>query len=173
MAAVGVGLGAYGAHGLRGRLETTLQTEASEDSPNQNADRDDGKEKVDRRVDQFNTGVRYHLYHVLAMIVLARWIHPGGRGFQVAAWMMAAGTFFFSGSLYILVFADLPIMGAITPIGGVLWILAWIIVAVAASKIDADRATLATLNRFRFDDQPVRAEGETVTHDSQSANADE
>ncbi len=108
MGCVGVGLGAFGAHGLKGRL-----------SPDMLA--------------VFETGVRYHMYHALALLttaaLMARW---ETRSALVAGWSFVAGIFIFSGSLYALALTGITILGAITPIGGVAFLVGWIALAVAA-----------------------------------------
>jgi uncharacterized membrane protein YgdD (TMEM256/DUF423 family) len=101
LALVGVALGAFGAHGLRGRL-----------SPE------------DLQI--FETGVRYQMYHALALLAVAwasdRW--PGG-GTVVAGWAFLVGILVFSGSLYALVLTGARWMGAITPLGGVAFLIGW------------------------------------------------
>lgn len=109
MGFVGVGLGAFGAHGLRGRLSPEMLT-------------------------VFETGVRYHLYHALAILVtgaaMARF--DGGRAITAAGWCFTAGIFIFSGSLYALALTGVTMLGAITPIGGLAFLAGWLFLAVAA-----------------------------------------
>ncbi len=101
LALVGVALGAFGAHALRERL-----------SPEDLA--------------IFETGVRYHMYHALALFAVAwaasRW---PGTAVNAAGWMFIVGVLVFSGSLYALVLTDTRWLGAITPLGGVALILGW------------------------------------------------
>jgi uncharacterized membrane protein YgdD (TMEM256/DUF423 family) len=108
---LGVGLGAFGAHGLRGRL-----------SPDMLA--------------VFETGVRYHMYHALALILTAL-ILPRMSGWLVvtAGWCFTAGIVLFSGSLYALALSGVTILGAITPIGGLAFLAGWACLAVAASAL--------------------------------------
>ncbi len=116
--ASGVLLGALGAHGLADLL----------------AWRGVESELIPKRVDQFNVGVRYHLVHTVALLALAS--VPFGKA-KVRRWvarLFLAGLIFFSGSLYVLVLANLPMLGAITPIGGVLWIAAWVCLFFVAYK---------------------------------------
>jgi uncharacterized membrane protein YgdD (TMEM256/DUF423 family) len=97
----GVALGAFGAHGLRARL-----------SPDMLA--------------VFETGVRYHLYHALALALtsaLAGRISPSLTA--AAAWCFTAGIVFFSGSLYLLALTGTTWLGAITPIGGIAFLAGW------------------------------------------------
>ncbi len=105
---VGVGLGAFGAHGLRGRL-----------SPDMLA--------------VFETGVRYHMYHALALLaVSAIAARVDGRLPIVAGWCFTAGILVFSGSLYALALTGVTTLGAITPLGGVAFLAGWICLALAA-----------------------------------------
>lgn len=105
-----VALGAFGAHGLKDKL-----------SPNM--------------LSIFETGVQYHMYHALGLVlvgILAQWAAPGTLNW--AGWLMFFGIVFFSGSLYILSITGVKILGAITPIGGVLFLISWVLVAIAAFK---------------------------------------
>jgi uncharacterized membrane protein YgdD (TMEM256/DUF423 family) len=72
------------------------------------------------RLQTFETGVRYQMYHALALLVMSVLPLKNYR----AAWFLLIGTIIFSGSLYLLVLLDVAIFGAITPIGGVVgWVL--------------------------------------------------
>lgn len=107
--ATGVGLGAFGAHGLANVLEANART------------------------DTFHTGTLYHLIHAVALLGAA-WV-ASQYGSQYAVWAgyaFAVGIVFFSGSLYVLSIFNIPIMGAIAPIGGIAFILGWIFLGVAA-----------------------------------------
>lgn len=101
LALLAVALGAFGAHALRARL-----------SPEDLA--------------IFETGVRYQMYHALALFAVAwaasRW---PGTAVNAAGWMFIMGVLIFSGSLYALVLTDTRWLGAITPVGGVALILGW------------------------------------------------
>ena len=96
-----VAAGAFGAHLLRGRLSAEMLT-------------------------VFETGVRYHMYHALALIgaswVLSRWPTPPAVW---AGWFFVAGTVIFSGSLYALSLTGARWWGAVTPLGGVSFLLGW------------------------------------------------
>ena len=106
--AVGVALGAFGAHGLRGRL-----------SPDMLA--------------VFETGVRYHMYHALALLLTSAIMgRVAGRLVVAAGWFFAAGIVLFSGSLYLLATTGVTVLGAITPVGGVAFLLGWAFLAAAA-----------------------------------------
>jgi uncharacterized membrane protein YgdD (TMEM256/DUF423 family) len=107
---VGVAFGAFGAHGLRGRL-----------SPDMLA--------------VFETGVRYQMYHALALMLTAALMMTGriesGRAAAAAGWLFVAGIVLFSGSLYLLAVTGITVLGAITPIGGVAFLLGWACLAIA------------------------------------------
>jgi uncharacterized membrane protein YgdD (TMEM256/DUF423 family) len=110
MAFLAVALGAFAAHGLRNRLSADMFT-------------------------IFEVGVRYHMYHALALLAVAwacsRW--PAG-GAQYAGWLFLAGIIVFSGSLYILSVTGARWLGAVTPIGGVAFLVGWIILVWSALK---------------------------------------
>ena len=99
---VGVALGAFGAHGLRGRLSPEMLA-------------------------VFETGVRYQMYHALALaataLALAQW--PGASTLVLAGWLFVPGTILFSGSLYLLVITQRRWLGAVTPFGGLAFIAGW------------------------------------------------
>jgi uncharacterized membrane protein YgdD (TMEM256/DUF423 family) len=107
-AGVGVGLGAFGAHGLKSKL--TLEMLAV-----------------------FETGVRYQMYHALALLAVgwaaSRFEHPL---INVAGWAFVVGILIFSGSLYVLSIAGIRWLGAITPIGGLAFIVGWVALAAGA-----------------------------------------
>jgi uncharacterized membrane protein YgdD (TMEM256/DUF423 family) len=75
------------------------------------------------RLQTFETAVRYQMYHALALLIISVLPIKNYR----AAWFLLAGTIIFSGSLYLLVLTNISILGAITPIGGILQIIGWII----------------------------------------------
>lgn len=106
-----VALGAFGAHALEGRVEARL-------------------------LEVFETGVRYHFYHALALVAvvvaLGRW--PESGLIPVAGWLFVVGILIFSGSLYLMTFTGIRWLGAITPIGGVAFIAGWICLALAAGR---------------------------------------
>ncbi|MBI4527212.1 MAG: DUF423 domain-containing protein [Deltaproteobacteria bacterium] len=107
---VAVGLGAFAAHGLKGRLSSEM-------------------------VNVFETGVRYQMYHAVALLLVgwaaSRW---PGAGIVAAGWLFLAGTLIFSGTLYLLSVTGLRWLGAITPIGGVAFLLGWVFLAWGAWK---------------------------------------
>lgn len=102
-AGLGVVLGAFGAHTLEGRV-----------TPD--------------RLEVFETGVRYQIYHALALLIVA-WICSQTTAWQ-ASWsgyLFITGILIFSGSLYLLVLTDTSWLGAVTPIGGLTLIAGWIL----------------------------------------------
>ncbi|MEM6980964.1 MAG: DUF423 domain-containing protein [Planctomycetota bacterium] len=109
-------IGAFGAHGLEDRLVGMGI---------------DG-ETIDRRLPQFDTGARYHLAHALAILAFAAAPFTASRLRTTIVTMFGLGIVFFSGSLYLLVLTNTPWLGAVTPIGGVCWIVAWSLLGVLA-----------------------------------------
>ncbi len=109
-ALIAVAAGAFGAHGLEGRLT------------------------VDRLA-TFETAARYQMYHALALMAVAwastRW--PGALTTN-AGWLFVAGTVLFSGSLYVLSLTGIRWLGAITPLGGVAFLAGWACLVWAAAK---------------------------------------
>jgi len=99
---LGVTFGAFGAHALRSRLSPDM-------------------------LSVFETGVRYQVYHALAILVVASAMgHFGNaRLLGIAGWLFTAGIVLFSGSLYALALSDIRILGAVTPIGGLLFLAGW------------------------------------------------
>lgn len=120
LGASGVAIGAFGAHGLESLL----------------ADREMDAETVTKRVGQFDVGARYHMYHAIAMLGLSAIPFGTSSRRMLIAGMLVAGTFFFSGSLYLLVLTNTPWLGAITPIGGLIWIIAWVLLPILINGSD-------------------------------------
>jgi uncharacterized membrane protein YgdD (TMEM256/DUF423 family) len=108
--ATAVSLGAFGAHALKSRVTDDLL-------------------KV------FEVGVSYQMYHALALFAVA-WAATRGPGSWVNAsgWLFTIGILVFSGSLYLMALSGARWLGAITPVGGLCFILGWIALAVAASR---------------------------------------
>jgi uncharacterized membrane protein YgdD (TMEM256/DUF423 family) len=107
---VGVALGAFGAHGLRGRLEP-------------------------RDLEIFETAVRYQLVHALALGLVAGLARTSsGPGLDAAGGAFTAGILVFSGSLYALVLTQTRWLGAITPLGGLALLAGWALLAVYALR---------------------------------------
>ncbi len=106
LAGLAVALGAFGAHALRDRLGADL-------------------------LNTFEIAVRYQMYHALALLavglVLARF--SSSNLVPISGWLFLAGIVLFSGSLYLLCFTGVRWLGAITPLGGVAFILGWLLLA--------------------------------------------
>ncbi len=81
---------------------------------------------VTKRLSQFETGARYHLMHAVALLALASNPYGSPASRRWTARFFAIGIVIFSGSLYVLVLFNIPKLGAITPIGGVAWIIGWL-----------------------------------------------
>jgi len=107
---IAVAAGAFGAHALRARLPPDLLA-------------------------VFETGARYQMYHALALLAVAwaatRWPAAPVRA---AGWLFIGGTLLFSGSLYLLALTGTRWLGAITPIGGLLFLAGWAALAIAFAK---------------------------------------
>ncbi|TQK74280.1 uncharacterized membrane protein YgdD (TMEM256/DUF423 family) [Brevibacillus sp. AG162] len=95
------------------------------------------KEKLDAySLGIFHTGVTYQTTHALALVLVAlllKW-YPDSSGLVWAGWCFTAGTLIFSGSLYTLALTGIKVLGAITPIGGVLFLAGWALLAIHAWK---------------------------------------
>ena len=101
VALLGVVVGAFGAHGLRPLLSEPM-------------------------LNVFETGVRYHLFHSMAMLGTGLSLaYAPIRYFQIAAWAFFLGIVLFSGSLYVLSISGLRALGIITPLGGLCFIVGW------------------------------------------------
>ena len=115
LGAFAVALGAFGAHGLKPLL--------SEDA-----------------MDVYHTGVQYHFYHVFALLFLSTSGRFKNSLIAASYYLFTFGILLFSGSLYLLSCRDLlgwgwlSIMGPITPIGGLLFIIGWLTLALAAIR---------------------------------------
>ena len=137
LAGLAVALGAFGAHGLGPVLKSVyaesdnhiiagLEVPASW-----------------KYLQDFKTAAEYQLTHALALLVvglLAR--DQSRRSLTVAGWSFIGGIVLFSGSLYVLVITGVRVLGAITPLGGVLFLIGWASLAVAVASRDraiADR----------------------------------
>jgi uncharacterized membrane protein YgdD (TMEM256/DUF423 family) len=107
-AAIAVLCGAFAAHALRGRLTADLLA-------------------------VFEVGVRYQMYHALALLAVA-WAYARwpGTAMMAAGWLFVAGTAVFSGTLYLLALTGAKWLGAVTPLGGAALVLGWLLLAWAA-----------------------------------------
>ncbi|HEY9397474.1 MAG TPA: DUF423 domain-containing protein [Burkholderiales bacterium] len=99
-------LGAFGAHALRGRLAPDMLT-------------------------VYQTAVQYHFWHALALLAVGMLMYhlPASVPLRWSGALMAIGIVLFSGSLYLLAVTGVRVLGAITPLGGVTWIIAWALLA--------------------------------------------
>lgn len=114
--AMSVGLGAFGAHGLRSKV---LSGELEQ-----------------RLLEVWETAAQYQMYHALALIAAA-WLlsQTQSTSATVAGWAFVVGVALFSGSLYTMTLTGIKWLGAITPLGGTAFIIGWIALAVAASGL--------------------------------------
>src|SRR4051812_21364395 len=97
---LGVAGGAFGAHALRGRLSPEMLA-------------------------VFETGVRYQMYHALALLIVSAAVgHAGSaRLLMISGWSFVLGVVLFSGSLYALALSGITTLGAVTPLGGLLFLI--------------------------------------------------
>ncbi|SIN82916.1 Uncharacterized membrane protein YgdD, TMEM256/DUF423 family [Singulisphaera sp. GP187] len=118
-----VALGAFGAHSLRDRFKV------------EESDSFEARTSKHRMIENFETAARYQMYHALAIGAVALLAIHGrtGGAVSVAGWAFLVGTLLFSGSLYILVLSGQRWLGAITPLGGLSFLVGWLALAVAAS----------------------------------------
>ncbi len=108
--ALAIAIGAFGAHGLEKLVTPKL-------------------------LETYNTGVQYHFYNTLGLMCIAILLtFKESKKIFLAAWLVIIGMTIFSFSLYLLVILNKPILGAITPIGGTLLIIAWILVTIGILK---------------------------------------
>jgi uncharacterized membrane protein YgdD (TMEM256/DUF423 family) len=87
------------------------------------------------RLGVFQVATRNHLYHALGLFVVSfagAYLDP--RLVDLAGWLLLAGIVIFAGSLYLLVLTDVPILGAITPIGGLAFLAGWATLVYAAIR---------------------------------------
>lgn len=111
--ALAVAMGAFGAHGLRNRLDAYAMS-------------------------VYEKAVFYHFIHALGILLIALLARtnaiPAPGQARIAAWLLFIGIVIFSGSLYALAISGVRILGAITPIGGLAFIAGWVMLAVAALR---------------------------------------
>ncbi|NOT02765.1 MAG: DUF423 domain-containing protein [Phycisphaerales bacterium] len=107
---ISVAAGAFGAHALRPRLSA-------------------------RHMEIFETAARYHMYHALALLAVA-WLMSRNPSAWLAGagWSFGVGIVFFTGSLYAVAVTGLGRIGFFTPIGGLLLMIGWLLLAVAAVR---------------------------------------
>ncbi|MCM3764087.1 DUF423 domain-containing protein [Neobacillus niacini] len=106
-----VALGAFGAHGLKDKLDAHY-------------------------LDIWKTGVQYQMFHATGLMVVALLLGKAATSslFTWSGWLMLAGIILFSGSLYVLSLTKIGPLGAITPIGGVCFLAAWVLMILGAMK---------------------------------------
>lgn len=103
-------LGAFGAHVLKNIISSEM-------------------------LEVYKTGVQYQFFHTFALIAVGILMHFGQS--NVLKWsanLFLIGIILFSGSLYVLSISEIKLVGIITPVGGVAWIVAWILLAIHTSK---------------------------------------
>jgi len=107
---IAVAAGAFGAHALRARLAPDLLA-------------------------SFETAARYQMYHALALLAVA-WAsnHWPGMPLRAAGFLFIGGSVLFSGSLYLLALTDAPWLGAITPLGGLMFLAGWASLGIGTLK---------------------------------------
>lgn len=109
---IAVGLGAFGAHGLRPLLDEHSR-------------------------ETYETGVIYHFFHALGLLVIPLFVRNGMLDEKRAEWvcrLLTLGIVLFSGSLYLLAVSRNPQLGIITPFGGVAFLAAWTVLAVSLKQ---------------------------------------
>ncbi|HZG70898.1 MAG TPA: DUF423 domain-containing protein [Chondromyces sp.] len=107
-----VALGAFGAHGLEGKVEP-------------------------KYLEVWKTGVQYQMFHAAGLLVVGVLFGqlPASSLLSWSGWMMLIGIILFSGSLYALTLSKISILGAITPLGGVSFLVGWVLLILAVSKL--------------------------------------
>lgn len=116
LAAIGVGLGAFGAHGLADQLTET------------------------GRLGTYEKAVQYQMYHSLALVMLGLiGVQYRSKLIDYAGILFMVGIFLFSGSLYLLAIFNISWMGAIAPIGGSAFIVGWVLMAVMAGRYSKEQ----------------------------------
>lgn len=138
MAALGVSMGAFGAHGVESYFANTYEGRThqvlGQDVPT-----------AEKYLTDYKTAANYQMYHALALVAvgLLSQARPK-RSLQVAGFCFVGGIVLFSGGLYVYTLADLKIVGMIpVPIGGTLFIVGWVALAIAACPCGASGAESA------------------------------
>lgn len=109
-AGLSVALGAFAAHALKTKISTEMLA-------------------------IFEVGVRYQMYHSLALILLGiLMFHVSNNWLQWSGWSLIGGTLLFSGSLYVLALSGVRAWGAVTPVGGILFLLGWLLFGIGAMR---------------------------------------
>lgn len=110
--ALAVMLGAFGAHGLKDRL-------------------------TEYQMSVYEKAVFYHFVHALGILIVVLLARAGAIGLPGAnrvGWLLSLGILIFSGSLYALAISGVRVLGAITPLGGIAFIAAWLVLAYEAIR---------------------------------------
>lgn len=107
-----VALGAFGAHGLEGKLEP-------------------------KYIDIWEKAVKYQMFHSTGLFIVAFLLgkFPASSLLSWSGWLMFIGILLFAGSLYVLAITQISVLGAITPLGGVSFLAAWALIVIAAVKL--------------------------------------
>jgi uncharacterized membrane protein YgdD (TMEM256/DUF423 family) len=107
-------LGAFGAHALRGQIDENLLV-------------------------TFNTGAQYQMYHALALLMVGVLVQlfPGHKLLNWSGLFFVAGMLLFSGSLYALALTEIKWFGPVTPVGGLAFMVGWLLLAFATTKFKA------------------------------------
>ncbi|MEO7217571.1 MAG: DUF423 domain-containing protein [Gemmatimonadaceae bacterium] len=114
-AALAVIFGAFGAHALKARVSPDM-------------------------LNVYQVGSHYHFYHALGMLIvglLAMHLNNNEGALRLSGYLMLAGVVLFSGSLYLLAMTGVTWLGAITPIGGLAFIAAWLVLAITVFRATA------------------------------------
>jgi len=106
-----VALGAFGAHGLEGKISN-------------------------KYLEIWKTGVTYQMFHSTGILIIGVLMmkFPNSSLLNWSGWLMFVGIVLFAGSLYVLAVTQISVLGAITPLGGVAFLAAWILLIIAAVK---------------------------------------
>ncbi|WP_100332524.1 DUF423 domain-containing protein [Bacillus xiapuensis] len=107
-----VALGAFGAHGLEGKV-------------------------APKYLDIWKTGVQYQMFHAAGLMIVGLLMGqiPASAFLTWSGWLMLIGIILFSGSLYILTLTQISVLGAITPLGGVAFLAGWVLLVLAVLKL--------------------------------------
>ncbi|CAH0243159.1 hypothetical protein SRABI96_02983 [Peribacillus sp. Bi96] len=107
---IAVALGAFGAHGLEGKIP-------------------------DKYLETWQTAVQYQMFHAVGLLAIG--LLAGKISSPLinwSGWLMLIGIILFSGSLFVLSVTQIKVLGAITPLGGVSFLVAWVLMIIAAYK---------------------------------------
>ncbi|MBV6684530.1 DUF423 domain-containing protein [Rossellomorea sp. RS05] len=106
-----VALGAFGAHALEGKISA-------------------------KYIETWNTGVQYQMFHAIGILIIGVMLGNLAPSSLLSwsGWLMLIGTILFSGSLYVLSLSGIKVLGAITPLGGVSFLVAWVLLIIFAAK---------------------------------------